>query len=118
METKYKEKMTTQEYIEAGHCFETIGWIVTIDDSDPKCENLPVAVHKDIGQVWDLEYYDEDVDDWRQDWQATHLEDHWGDPSALIAELRKLYDAGHLRVKNAVHNLPGDNVDSLGAIIC
>lgn len=118
------EKMNARDYIDAGHYIETEGWIITLDDTE--CQECPVAVHKDTHQVMMLCYnedwredkprLDDDMAHYSQDWPSSTLDDHWGNPAQLIADLQTLHDRGLLRVKGAIHGLPG--ADPLGAIIC
>jgi hypothetical protein len=106
--------MTAGEYMAAGHCFEADGWTVTLDDrfSGGQC---PVAVHEDMGAVYELEW-DPGGRCWTQDWVVSPLDYHWDDFPALIRDLEALYAEGCLRAAGAIHGLPG--ASSLGALLC
>jgi hypothetical protein len=109
--------MNAAEYIDAGYCFDADGWTVTLDDTD--CPTSPVAVHE-AGYVMELEWDDPDDGHWSTDWSMSPLDPHfgdgdWRDPASLIAELKALYAAGRLRVRHAIHGVPGSS--RLGALL-
>lgn len=97
-------------------------WLLGIADEYDGCEDLPMAVDPDTQQAYELEYCDERIDpaasqrgDWGQDWASSRLDAHWGDTTALLADLRAMAAEGRLRLCNGIRTgLPG--ADPLGNV--
>ena len=116
--------MNAAEYIQKGLSFDADGWIITLEDQGDDAE-CPVAVHKDNGRVMLLFYnddwqdeeprLDDDMAHYSTDWSSSSLDEHWGNPAKLIDDLRGLYDRHLLRVRDAIHGVPG--ASELGALL-